>query len=137
MGKRVRRRVGEAKGGSTIAEQRISYTRDTVESPALLVLSRAAHLAMRGLEAEHMAHGGAENGKLIVTDAQFEEWGVHRDSAIRELVALGFVKVTGGGHAGAGCDGDMVRKAAVDARRIDRGIPQFVASAARAADPTP
>jgi hypothetical protein len=31
MGKRVKRRVGEHKGRSTIAEQWISYTRDMVE----------------------------------------------------------------------------------------------------------
>lgn len=80
MGKGVKRRVGEHKGRSTIAEQWISYARDMVESPALRVLSRAAILVMRRLEKEHMDHGGAENGRLIVTHRQFESWGIHRDS---------------------------------------------------------
>jgi hypothetical protein len=75
MGKRVRRKVGEKKGKSEIAENFISYPRSMVESPALRVLSRAAVLVMHRIEAEHMAHGGAENGRLIVTRRQFEEWG--------------------------------------------------------------
>jgi hypothetical protein len=80
MTKRVRLRVGEAKGRSPTAEQWISYCRDMVESQALRVLSRAAILLMHRLEKEHMDHGGAENGRLIVTHRQFEGWGVHRDS---------------------------------------------------------
>jgi len=73
MAKRVKRRVGETKGRNTISEQWVSYCKDMVESPALRVLSRAAILGMRRLEAEHMLHGGAENGKLVVTRRQFEE----------------------------------------------------------------
>lgn len=112
MGKKVRRRVGEAKGQNETAKQWISYSREMVESTALRVLNRSAVLAMRRLEAEHMAHGGAENGKLIVTHRQFEEWGIHRDSvgpAIRELVALGFVEVTERSHAGGGGHGEANR----------------------------
>jgi hypothetical protein len=112
MAKRVKRRVGEAKGRSTIAEQWVSYCRDMVESPALRVLSRAAVLVMHRLEKEHMDHGGAENGRLIVTHRQFEGWGVHRDSvspAIRELVALGFGEVTRQGKAGVGGHGEANR----------------------------
>ena len=112
MAKKVKRRVGEAKGQSEIGENWVSYCRSMVESPALRVLSRAAHLIMHRLEAEHMMHGGAENGKLIVTRRQFEEWGVHRDSvspAIREVVALGFVEVTRNGHAGVGGHGEANR----------------------------
>jgi hypothetical protein len=112
MAKRVRRRVGEAKGQSDIAKQWISYSRDMVESPALRILSRGAMLLMHRLEAEHMAHGGAENGRLIVTHRQFEEWGVHRDSvspAIREVVALGFVEITRQGKAGVGGHGEANR----------------------------
>jgi hypothetical protein len=109
MGKRVKRRVGEHKGRSTIAEQWISYTRDMVESPALRVLSRAAILVMHRLEKEHMDHGGAENGRLIVTHRQFESWGIHRDSvspAIREFIALGFGEVARQGKAGVGGHGE-------------------------------
>jgi hypothetical protein len=111
MVKRVKRRVGEAKGQNDLAKQWVIYSRDMVESPALRVLNRAAALVMHRLEAEHMAHGGAENGKLVVTRRQFEEWGVHRDSvgpAIRETVALGFVEVING-HAGVGGHGEANR----------------------------
>ena len=41
-------------------------------------------------------HGGHDNGKLPITYDDFENYGVHRHSiapAIRELVALGFIKV--------------------------------------------
>ena len=112
MAKRVKRRVGEAKGRSAFAEQWVGYSRNMVESPALRVLSRAAVLIMHRLEKEHMAHGGAENGKLVVTHRQFEEWGIHRDfvgPAIRELVALGFVEITEKGHAGVGGHGEANR----------------------------
>lgn len=51
-----------------------------------------------------MSHGGAENGKLPVTYADFEKWGVRRDSiagAIRALEALGLIEITRHGYAGA------------------------------------
>jgi hypothetical protein len=82
----------------------IGHPRTLVESAALRVLSRSAHLALTRLEAEHLSHGGAENGKLPVTYQQFEEWGVHARfvaSALRELQALGIVQVTRHGYAGA------------------------------------
>jgi hypothetical protein len=111
VSKRVSRRVGEAKGQSDIGKQWIGYPREMVESPALRVRSPALVLVMLRLEAEHMAHGAAENGKLIVTRRQFEEWGVHRDSiapAIREGEALGFFEVDRG-HAGIGGNGQAHR----------------------------
>jgi hypothetical protein len=108
---KFRRRIGEAKGKSEIGTQWISYPREMVESPALRVRSQALVLVMHRIEAEHMAHGAAENGKLIVTRRQFEEWGVHRDSispAIREGEALGFFEVCRG-HAGVGGHGQAHR----------------------------
>jgi len=42
-----------------------------------------------------MEHGGAENGKLPVTYADFEKWGVRPNSiagAIRTLEALGLIR---------------------------------------------
>jgi hypothetical protein len=110
--KRMRRAVGEAKGRSEIGESYIWYRREMVASPALRVLSRVAILVMRRIEHEHMLHGGADNGKLQVTYLQFEEWGVHSNyigSAIRELVALGFLEVTAKGHAGAAGKGKAHR----------------------------
>jgi hypothetical protein len=74
-----------------------------LESPAFRVLSHTATRVMRRIEIEHMAHGGAENGRLVVTYDQFEEYGVHRNSvgpAVRELVALGFLEITEKGCAG-------------------------------------
>jgi hypothetical protein len=44
-----------------------------------------------------MSHGGAENGRLKCTYEQFEAAGIRRQSvsrAIRQCVALGFVKIT-------------------------------------------
>jgi hypothetical protein len=109
--KRVNRRVGEVKGQSEIGKQWICYPREMVESPALRIRSPALVLVMHRIEAAHMAHGAAENGKLIVTRRQFEEWGVHRDSiapAIREGEALGFFEIDRG-HAGIGGHGQAHR----------------------------
>ncbi len=67
------------------------------------VLSPTAIRVMHRLEIEHMHHGGAENGRLIVTHEQFIEWGISQNMvapAIRELVALGFVEVTEKGCGG-------------------------------------
>ena len=79
-----------------IGESFISYPRSMLESPALRVLSHMATRVMHRIEIEHLAHGGAENGKLIVTYDQLVEWGVDRKAiapAIRELTALGFLGI--------------------------------------------
>lgn len=92
-----------AKRKSQIAGQFISRPRQLVESPAMRVLNRSAHLALMRIEVEHMSHGGAENGKLPVTYQQFEAWGIHPNfvaSALRELQALGIIEVTRHGYAG-------------------------------------
>jgi hypothetical protein len=76
---------------------------EMLESPALYVLSRAAHAVLYRIEREFGCHGGVDNGKLPVTFDQFEECGLHRRSvapAIRELEALGFIEVTERGCAG-------------------------------------
>src|SRR5208337_4276479 len=87
-----------------IAGQFVSRPRQLVESPAMRVLSLAAHQALTRIEIEQMSHGGVENGKLAVTYRQFEEWGVRRHSvasAIREPVALGIVEIARRGYSGA------------------------------------
>jgi hypothetical protein len=97
---------------NAIAGAWVSYTRSMVESPALRVLSIHAIRVMHRLEIEHMSHGGAENGRLIVTHDQFIEWGVERKQvgpAIRELAALGFVEITERGYAGAAGHGKANR----------------------------
>jgi len=65
---------------NAIAESWVSYPLSMVESPALRTLSLSAIRVMRRLEAEHMHHGGAENGRLQVTYDQFVEFGIHRNS---------------------------------------------------------
>jgi hypothetical protein len=93
-----------AKRRSVLAEQWIAYSREMIESPALRVLSQTAIRVMHRLEAEHMNHGGGENGRLQVTYDQLHEWGMDRNAiapAIRELVALGFVEITEPGYGGA------------------------------------
>jgi len=110
---RSRRRPGQGHGPDNqaatgkrrnkIAEAWISYPLSMIESPAMRALSHSAIRVMHRLEIEHMAHGGAENGHLIATHDQFKEWGVPQNSissAIRELVALGFVEITRNGAAG-------------------------------------
>lgn len=93
-----------AKRRNQIAGQFVSRPRQLVESPAMRVLSLAAHQALMRIEVEHMSHGGVENGKLPVTYRQFEEWRVRRHrvaSGVRELVALGIIEITRRGYSGA------------------------------------
>jgi hypothetical protein len=74
-------------------------------SPAYMVLSLSAHKVMARLEIEFGRHKGKpeENGALPCTFDDFAEYGIHRAAiapAIRELVALGFIRVTRKGSAG-------------------------------------
>jgi hypothetical protein len=71
-------------------------SREMLESRAYRGLSRAAMLCLNRLKLEHIAHGGRQNGALIVTYKQFIEYGVAKNgiaSAIRELEESGFVEV--------------------------------------------
>jgi hypothetical protein len=74
-----------------------------LESPAFRVLSVSAHRVLFRIEIELAHHGGKENGRLPVTYDDFERYGVHRhciSPAIRELEALGFLRITERGRAG-------------------------------------
>ena len=76
---------------------------EMLESPAHRVLSLSARRVINRLEIELASHGGTENGNLQTTYEQFVDFGIHRHSiasAIRELVALGFLEVTEKGRAG-------------------------------------
>ena len=58
-----------------------------LESEAWRALSLNAHKVIDRVKIEHMHHGGTENGNLIVTHADFQAYGVRRQSiaaAIRE-----------------------------------------------------
>jgi hypothetical protein len=95
--------MAKNKRRNAIGESWISYSRSMLESPALRVLSQAAIRVMHRIEIEHMHHGGAENGRLVVTYDQFEEYGVYCHAispALRELVVLGFLEVTEKGCGG-------------------------------------
>ena len=74
-----------------------------LESPALGALSLSARRVLDRLEIEHMHHGGADNGRLQVPYSAFEQFGIHNNMiapAIREAVALGFVRITEAGRGG-------------------------------------
>jgi hypothetical protein len=76
---------------------------ELMESPALRVLSRAAHLALLRIELELRQHAGRCNGKLTVTKDQFIEYGLAKKSvasALRELAALGIIIITERGRGG-------------------------------------
>jgi hypothetical protein len=95
--------VRRLKRRSAIGEGWISYPLSMLENPAMRTLSLSAVRVMHRLEVEHMHHGGAENGNLIVTHNQFIEWGIAQNAiapAIRELVALGFAEITEKGCGG-------------------------------------
>jgi hypothetical protein len=67
-----------------------------LETAAYRVLSRSAHMVLARVEIESYRHGGTENGRLKITYDSFVDYGIDRHSigpAIRELVALGFLKV--------------------------------------------
>jgi hypothetical protein len=86
-----------------INEQFAARTITMLESPAYRVLSGAALLLLSRIEVELAHHGGNDNGRLPVTFDQFVEYGLPRSAiapAIRELEALGFIKVTERGRGG-------------------------------------
>src|SRR5260370_30095281 len=74
-----------------------------LEAPAWRVMSLSAHRVVDRIDIELRHHGGKENGDLIVTFDQFQQYGIHRHSiapALREVEALGLVEVTQRGRGG-------------------------------------
>jgi hypothetical protein len=89
---------------SWIGRQFAARPIEMLASPAMRVLSLAARRALDRVEIEYAHHGGADNGKLPITYADFERQGLHPNAiapAIRELAALGFVEVMRKGYGGA------------------------------------
>jgi hypothetical protein len=75
-----------------------------LESPAMSVLTLAERRVLDRIEIEHAHHGGADNGQLPITYADFERFGLHPNvvaPSLRALVALGFIEVTRKGYGGA------------------------------------
>ena len=96
-----------------------------LRSPAFCLLSRAAHQILARLEIELADHGGRDNGKLPLTYAQLEEYGLHGHAiapAIRELEALGFIEVTEQGRAG-NAEFRRASKFRITYRNADRAKP--------------
>jgi hypothetical protein len=77
---------------------------EMLRSPAMRVLSLTGRRILDRIEIELAAHGGKDNGKLPVTHADFRQFGIDHNAigaGIREVCALGFVKLTRRGFAGA------------------------------------
>jgi hypothetical protein len=87
---------------TTIGGQFAPRLIEMLESPAYQALSLSGHRVLARLEIELGHHGGADNGRLPVTYADFQSYGIERKSippAIREVQALGFARVTERGRA--------------------------------------
>jgi hypothetical protein len=75
----------------------IGHTLEMRRSPAWRALPDTARRVLDRLEVEHMEHAGTANGQLICTYDQFARAGIRRASvalALRQLAALGFIRVT-------------------------------------------
>jgi hypothetical protein len=76
---------------------------EMLKSPAWRVLSLSAHRVLDRVAIELRHHGGREGDGLCVTYDDFEKYGMDRHAiapAIREVVALGFLRITREGRAG-------------------------------------
>jgi hypothetical protein len=82
--------------------QFVMHTIEMLESAAYRVMSASGHRILARIEIEHGHHGGKENGRLPVTFDNFEDYGISPKSVapgLREVQALGFVKITTRGRA--------------------------------------
>jgi hypothetical protein len=87
-----------------IARQFAARPIEMLEGPAMRVLTLAERRALDRIEIEYAHHGGADNGKLPITYADFERFGLHPNviaPSLRTLAALGFIEVTRKGYGGA------------------------------------
>jgi hypothetical protein len=87
-----------------IAHQFAARPIQMLESPAMRVLTLAERRALDRIEIEYAHHGGAHNGKLPITYADLERFGLHPNvvaPSLRALAALGFIEVTRKGYGGS------------------------------------
>ena len=85
------------------ARKRAAIPYALFDSYAWAAISAPARQAFLRIVIEHGNHGAKENGALICTYKQFEDFGIHPNliaRAIRELVAVGLIEVTRKGVAG-------------------------------------
>ncbi|KQT04091.1 hypothetical protein ASG50_17940 [Rhizobium sp. Leaf386] len=104
------RHEGARKGGAKVVIRRkyngppkdepwLWLTRELINSEAFRALSGNAMKIVMRVGEEHMAHGGTDNGKLLVTHKQFAAYGIRLASvaeAIREAEFFGFLAVDRG-----------------------------------------
>jgi hypothetical protein len=86
-----------------IAGQFTALLTDMLESPSWRVLSLSGRRVLDRVAIELRHHGGLEGDGLCVTYDDFEDYGIDRHAiapAIREVVALGFLRITREGRAG-------------------------------------
>jgi len=79
----------------------VAHSHQLVESMAWRGLGRPGRKIINGLEAEHLRHGGQENGNLIVTYDHFEERGCRRRSipgGLRDTERRGLVRAVRDGR---------------------------------------
>jgi hypothetical protein len=83
----------------------IWLTLEMMESPAWRALTHSARRVVDRIVIEHLKHGLQENGELIITFDDFENYGLDRGGikpAIETAEALGFVALTERGQYGYG-----------------------------------
>jgi hypothetical protein len=76
---------------------------EMLRSPAMRALSLSGRRILDRIEIEFASHGGRDNGKLPVTFADFEKYGIERHAigpGLREVSALGLHELTRQGRAG-------------------------------------
>ena len=86
-----------------IAGQFSAVLIETLDSPAWRVLSLSARRVLDRVRIELGRHAGHESARLPVSYDDFEAYGIERHciaAAIREAVALGFLRITREGRAG-------------------------------------
>jgi hypothetical protein len=64
----------------------IWLTQEMLESPAWRAMRLAARMIVDRLIVEHLAHGGTENGNLVVTYSDFQRYGLRRRSSIAPAI---------------------------------------------------
>src|SRR5262245_4033117 len=99
----TRAEPGFVKRRNKISGQFSARLIEMLESPAWRALTLSARRVLDRIEIELAHHGGNDNGRLPVTNEDFIAYGIHNDAifpAIRELAALGFIRVTERGRGG-------------------------------------
>ena len=79
------------------------HTLEMLTSDSWLAMGVNARRVLERVEVEHMAHGGTENGSLIVTHKNFMDVGIGASAihpGIQEVVFLGFLRYVQGGRWG-------------------------------------